>query len=85
MRLAKTFKLSERFRLMAFGEAFNLFNKTNVLGVDNADYSGYFNVLVPDSNNPNHSSKFGTPVSTAGGVFGSGGPRAFQLGAKFTF
>jgi hypothetical protein len=85
MRLAKTFKLSERFRLMAFGEAFNLFNKTNVLGVDNADYSGYFNVLVPDSNNPNYSSKFGTPVSTAGGVFGSGGPRAFQLGAKLTF
>ena len=85
MRLAKTFKLSERFRLMAFGEAFNLFNKTNVLGVDNADYSGYFNVLVPDGNNPNYSSKFGTPVSTAGGVFGSGGPRAFQLGAKFTF
>ena len=70
---------------MAFGEAFNLFNKTNVLGVDNADYSGYFNVLVPDSNNPNYSSKFGTPVSTAGGVFGSGGPRAFQLGAKVTF
>jgi Carboxypeptidase regulatory-like domain/TonB dependent receptor len=85
MRLSKTFKLSERFRLLAFGEAFNLFNKTNVLGVNNADYSGYFNVLVPDNNNPALSSKFGTPVSTAGGVFGSGGPRAFQLGAKFSF
>jgi hypothetical protein len=53
--------------------------------VDTSNYSGVFNVLVPDSNNPAFSSQFGTPVSTAGGVFGSGGPRAFQLAAKFMF
>jgi hypothetical protein len=53
--------------------------------VTNANYSGFFNVLVPDRNNPNLSSRFGTPVTSAGGVFGSGGPRAFQLGGKFTF
>jgi len=85
LRLSKSFRLSERFRLEALAEVFNLFNKTNILGVANADYSGFFNVLVPDGNNPNLSSRFGTPVSTAGGVFGSGGPRAFQLGGKFTF
>ena len=85
LRLSKTFRLSERFRLEALAEAFNLFNKANILGVANANYSGYFNVLVPDQNNPNLSSRFGTPVSTAGGVFGSGGPRAFQLGGKLTF
>ncbi|MFZ0909709.1 MAG: hypothetical protein WAN24_09545, partial [Candidatus Acidiferrales bacterium] len=67
------------------GEAFNIFNKTNILGVDNSNYSGFFNVLVPDNTNPSFSSQFGTPVSTAGGVFGSGGPRAFQLAAKFMF
>jgi hypothetical protein len=76
LRLSKEFRLSERFTLQAIGEAFNLFNKTNILGVNNSNYSGFFNVL---------SSKFGTPVSTAGGVFGSGGPRAFQLGGKLTF
>jgi outer membrane receptor protein involved in Fe transport len=85
LRLSKNFRLSERFRLEVLAEAFNLFNKTNILGVTNANYSGFFNVLVPDRNNPNLSSRFGTPVTSAGGVFGSGGPRAFQLGGKFTF
>ena len=28
---------------------------------------------------------FGQPMTTAGGVFGSGGPRAFQLGVRFHF
>ena len=63
---------------------------TNILGVSNTNYSGFFNTLVRDSNDPTnpgflHSSQFGKPVTTAGGVFGSGGPRAFQLGARFTF
>jgi hypothetical protein len=45
---------------------------------------------VRDSGDPTsagylRSSSFGKPVTTAGGVFGSGGPRAFQLGARLTF
>ena len=85
MRLAKDFRLSDRYKLLVIGEAFNLFNKTNILGTSKNNYSGFFNALVPDGNNPNYSSAFGTPVSQAGGVFGSGGPRAFQLAAKLTF
>jgi hypothetical protein len=84
-RLSRDFHPSDRYTIQLIGEAFNIFNKTNILGVNNSDYSGFFNVLVPDSNNPSFSSQFGTPVSTAGGVFGSGGPRAFQLAAKFMF
>ncbi len=76
-RLSKTFTFGERFRLEPILEVFNVFNTTNILGVSNTNYSGFGNVL----GTPN----FGQPITTAGGVFGSGGPRAFQLAGKFTF
>ena len=85
MRLGRTFKLGERMRLQAMGEVFNLFNKANILGRATINYSGFQNVLAPDQNDPTHSSSFGKPVSSAGGIFGSGGPRAFQLGARLSF
>jgi Carboxypeptidase regulatory-like domain/TonB dependent receptor len=90
LRLSKTFKLGERVRVEPIAEVFNLFNVTNVLGVSNVNYSGFSNVLVRDSNDASspgflRSSSFGRPVTTAGGVFGSGGPRAFQFAARVTF
>jgi outer membrane receptor protein involved in Fe transport len=90
LRLSKAFRLGEKARLEPIVEVFNLFNVTNILGVSNVNYSGFSNVLTRDSNNPNdpgflRSSGFGSPVTTAGGVFGSGGPRAFQLAMKLSF
>jgi len=76
-RLAKAFKFGERFKLEPIIEVFNVFNTTNILGVSNTNYSGFGNVLGTPS--------FGQAVTTAGGVFGSGGPRAFQIGGKFSF
>ncbi|HEX7317641.1 MAG TPA: TonB-dependent receptor [Pyrinomonadaceae bacterium] len=90
LRLSKLFRLGERVRVEPMVEAFNLFNVTNVLGFSKSNYSGFSNVLVRDSNDPSspgflRSSSFGRPVTTAGGVFGSGGPRAFQFAARVTF
>lgn len=90
LRVTKSFRLGERFRIDPIVEVFNLFNVTNVLGVSNVNYSGFANVLVRDSNDAGSagflkSSSFGRAVTTAGGVFGSGGPRAFQLAARFSF
>lgn len=85
VRVSKVFKIGERFTIEPIAEVFNLFNVTNVLGVSNVNYSGFSNVLVPDSSSSNKSSAFGRPVTTAGGVFGSGGPRAFQFAARITF
>ena len=77
MRLSKTFRIHERSSIQLMAECFNVANRTNVLGISNTNYSGYNNVLVRDSNDPTspgylHSSAFGQPVTTAGGIFGSG-------------
>ena len=79
-----------RVRVEPIVEVFNLFNVTNILGVSVKNYSGYANVLVRDAAEPNdpgylRSSSFGQPINTAGGVFGSGGPRAFQFAVRTTF
>ena len=90
MRLSRAFNPGRQVRIDALLEVFNLFDVTNVLGVSTRNYSGFSNALVRDSNDPAHpgflrSSSFGRPVTTAGGVFGSGGPRAFQLGVRVSF
>ena len=89
LRVSRAFPLG-RVRIEGIAEVFNVLNVTNILGSSTVNYSGYNNVLVRDSNDPSNpgylrSSQFGTPVSTAGGVFGSGGPRALQLAARVTF
>jgi hypothetical protein len=90
LRVSKVFTIRERVQIEPIAEVFNLFNVTNVLGVSNVNYSGFSNVLVRDSNDATstgflRSSSFGQPVTTAGGVFGSGGPRGFQFAARVTF
>lgn len=90
LRVSKVIRFTERVTLEPMAEVFNLFNVTNVLGVSNVNYSGFANALVRDSDDPTQagylrSSSFGRPVTTAGGVFGSGGPRAFQLAVRFAF
>jgi outer membrane receptor protein involved in Fe transport len=77
LRLSRKFSFREDMTFEPIVEVFNLFNITNVLGVSNVNYSGFGNVIGTPT--------FGQPVTTAGGVFGSGGPRAFQFAARFTF
>ncbi|HKG12779.1 MAG TPA: hypothetical protein VKB12_05550, partial [Pyrinomonadaceae bacterium] len=90
LRLSRPIKIGEGVSVEPIAEVFNLFNVTNVLGVSNVNYSGFSNVLARDSQDPTspgflRSSSFGRAVTTAGGVFGSGGPRAFQFAARVTF
>lgn len=90
LRISRPFAIGASVRIEPMLEVFNAFNVTNVLGISNVNYSGFSNVLVRDSDDPSsagflRSSRFGRPVTTAGGVFGSGGPRAVQLAARITF
>ena len=90
LRLTKTFRFSENFNIQAIGEVFNLFNVTNIRGVNNVNFSGFQNTLLRDSSNsadPGYlrSSRFGSPIQSAGGVFGTGGPRSFQFAVRVNF
>lgn len=69
LRLSRAFVFHERWRLSLIGEVFNLYNKANLTG-----YSGDLT-----------SAAFGQPTSRATQVFGSGGPRAFQLALRLSF
>jgi hypothetical protein len=69
LRLSRSFVFRERWRFSLIAEVFNLYNAANLSG-----YSG-------DLTSP----AFGQPTSRFTQVFGSGGPRAFQLGARINF
>jgi carboxypeptidase family protein len=70
MRVSRTFPFWRRARVVLLAESFNLFNIANLV-----QYSG--NLANPAT--------FGQPTARSDQVFGSGGPRAVQLGARLTF
>ena len=71
LRLTRTFSHGLRgARAAVFAEVFNLLNTPNLVGFGS-------NLRTPGS--------FGQPNARSSQVFGSGGPRAFQLGARLTF
>jgi hypothetical protein len=69
VRLSRSFLFRDRWRLSLIGEAFNLYNAANLTG-----YTG--NLTRAD---------FGQPTGRFTQVFGSGGPRSFQLAARVSF
>jgi hypothetical protein len=91
MRLKKDVRLGERAKLSLSGEGFNMFNETNIRGTSNANYAGRNIAIGPyqpaQNGQPAQTvqGNFYSPVSTAGGFFGSGGPRAFQFAAHIEF
>jgi hypothetical protein len=71
IRLTRTFSLAgQRPRLLLMVEVFNLLNTANLVGY---------------GSNLANTTTFGQPGSRFSQVFGSGGPRALQLGARFLF
>jgi len=70
LRVTKIFRLhGERWKLSILGECFNIFNIANL-----TDYNSALNA-------PN----FGEATQRESNIFGTGGPRAFQLGSRLAF
>jgi hypothetical protein len=77
-RLTKNVVLKERYKFSIFGEVFNAFNIANL--------RGYGVTLDKLSSNPaTQTFAFGQPTQRALQTFGSAGPRAFQVGGRFSF
>jgi hypothetical protein len=69
LRLSREFRLHDRWRMNLIGEVFNLFNIPNLSGRSGDLYDA----------------GFGRATSRISQVFGSGGPRAFQVAARLSF
>jgi len=69
LRVTKRFRYKERAEWQIFGEVFNLLNTANL--------SGYADSLLGPG--------FGLPTARFSSIFGTGGPRAFQVGTRLSF
>jgi hypothetical protein len=91
LRLRKDIGIGERMTLSLMAEGFNMLNETNIRGTTNTNYAGRNISIGPyqpaENGQPAQTVQpnFYSPVSTAGGFFGSGGPRAFQFATRIDF
>ncbi|MCI0487299.1 MAG: TonB-dependent receptor [Blastocatellia bacterium] len=83
VRVTKSFKFAERYELQGIFEVFNVFNNANLGGfstsLDKGSLSSTGQLIAPTT------FRFAQPTNRAGQNFGSGGPRALQFAARFTF
>jgi outer membrane receptor for ferrienterochelin and colicin len=82
-RIAKRIPLGPRVRLDLIGEAFNVFNQTNVTAQQSAFYNYNGTALVPQQNLSNPRLNFGT--DSAALLLFEPNSRIVQLAAKLTF
>jgi len=85
LRLRKEIGLGDRATLSLMAEGFNMLNQTNIRGASKTNFSGRNISIGPYQPAQTVQANFYSPVSTAGGFFGSGGPRAFQFATRIEF
>jgi hypothetical protein len=85
LRLRKKIALGDRASVSLIGEGFNLANQVNIRGSNTANFAGRNISIGPDTTGAAVQNNFFSPVSVAGGFFGSGGARAFQFAARIEF
>lgn len=97
LRVTRTITIREKVKLNLIAEGFNIFNIANLGGytgsLASAAYirptatlnttTGAVTITAPGRSNPNNT--FGLPTLRVSPIFGTGGPRAFQLAARISF
>lgn len=76
LRLTKAIRFNERYRIDLIGEVFNLFNIANL---------NVSNTVIDRADTEVIDQTAFRPTQRTTSVFGTGGPRAFQFAARFTF
>jgi hypothetical protein len=84
LRLTRAFRFTEKVRLSLVGEAFNLLNIANLTGFSGT-MQGALRPTVAGGTATNPTFTFGQATGRVSPVFGSGGPRAFQIAARLSF
>lgn len=84
-RLTKVFTVKERYRFTILGEMFNAFNIANLSGYSFSLDTGKAGSVCQQGGQAGISCNFGQPTQRVNQTFGSAGPRAVQVGARFSF
>jgi hypothetical protein len=86
LRLTRIIVLREGAKLQLSAEGFNIFNISNLTGYSSS-LDAYVRPPVTggDATLPARGLLFGQPTARLSAIFGSGGPRAFQLAARLSF
>ena len=87
VRLTRAIRLGEKMRIKLIGEAFNIFNRSNVVLV-NTTFFNYSGGAAGTLTTPSFVTAFGTPrsfSSPASGTTTFASPRQIQLAIKFDF
>ncbi len=86
LRLSRTIRIREKARIQLTAEGFNIFNIANLTG-----FSGVLDAYVRPKTTggsptlPPAGLLFGQPTSRVSAIFGTGGPRSFQVAARLSF
>jgi hypothetical protein len=94
LRVTRTISITEKARLLLIAEGFNIFNIANLTGFSGTldayvrptatkAANGTVTITAPGRNPATFN--FGQATGRFNAIFGSGGPRAFQLAARLSF
>src|SRR5262245_33128181 len=93
LRVTRSIRITEKVRIKLIGEGFNIFNIANLTGYSGA-LNAYIRPISTSQTNPKgtpgrppnqNEFTFGQPNNRVSPIFGTGGPRAFQLAARLSF